>query len=47
MKRGDTVTVVVSKGRAPITVPDLTGQNINNARTTLQNLGLDAVFIYV
>ena len=46
LKRGDTVTVVVSKGRAPISVPDLVGQNINNARTALQQLGLTAVERY-
>jgi serine/threonine-protein kinase len=46
LKPGDTVTVVVSKGRAPITVPDLTGSNINDARSQLQQLGLDAVEDY-
>jgi beta-lactam-binding protein with PASTA domain len=46
LKPGDTVTVVVSKGRAPITVPDLTGKNINDARSQLQQLGLDAVEDY-
>jgi beta-lactam-binding protein with PASTA domain len=45
-KPGDTVTVVVSKGRAPITVPDLTGKNINDARGILQGLGLNAVEQY-
>jgi serine/threonine-protein kinase len=46
LKPGDTVTVVISKGRAPITVPDLTGANINDARAQLQQLGLDAVEEY-
>jgi eukaryotic-like serine/threonine-protein kinase len=46
LKPGDTVTVVVSKGRAPITVPDLTGKNINEARAILQQLGLAAVESY-
>jgi len=46
MKRGDTVTVVVSKGKPPITIPDLNGQNINDARNTLQQLGLTAVERY-
>jgi beta-lactam-binding protein with PASTA domain/serine/threonine protein kinase len=46
LKRGDTVTLVVSKGRAPITVPPLTGQNINDVRATLQGLGLTAVERY-
>ncbi|MEV6301006.1 Stk1 family PASTA domain-containing Ser/Thr kinase [Actinoplanes sp. NPDC051861] len=43
LKPGDTVTVVLSKGRAPITVPNLVGQNINNARGELQRLGLTAL----
>jgi beta-lactam-binding protein with PASTA domain/tRNA A-37 threonylcarbamoyl transferase component Bud32 len=46
LKPGDTVTVVISKGRAPITVPDLTGKNINDARAQLQQLGLSAVEEY-
>jgi beta-lactam-binding protein with PASTA domain len=46
LKPGSTVTVVVSKGRAPITVPDLTNKNINEVRATLQRLGLTAVEQY-
>jgi eukaryotic-like serine/threonine-protein kinase len=46
LKPGATVTVVVSKGRAPITVPDLTGKNINDVRAELQQLGLTAVEQY-
>ena len=46
LKPGATVTVVVSKGRAPITVPDLVGKNINEARSILQQLGLAAVETY-
>jgi len=46
LKRGDTVTVVVSLGRAPITVPVLTGKNINDVRNELQQLGLTAVERY-
>lgn len=46
LKPGSTVTVVVSKGRAPITVPDLTGKNINEVRAQLQQLGLTAVEQY-
>jgi beta-lactam-binding protein with PASTA domain len=46
LKPGDTVTVVVSKGRAPITVPDLRNKNINDARAQLQQLGLAAVEVY-
>jgi beta-lactam-binding protein with PASTA domain len=46
LKPGSTVTVVVSKGRAPITVPDLTTKNINDARAQLASLGLTAVEQY-
>ncbi|GIF11860.1 Stk1 family PASTA domain-containing Ser/Thr kinase [Actinoplanes teichomyceticus] len=43
LKPGETVTVVLSKGRAPITVPNLVGMNINEARGKLQELGLTAL----
>ncbi|MEU4426991.1 PASTA domain-containing protein, partial [Actinoplanes sp. NPDC024001] len=43
LKPGATVTVVLSKGRAPITVPNLVGKNINEARGELQRLGLNAL----
>ncbi|GIE84859.1 Stk1 family PASTA domain-containing Ser/Thr kinase [Actinoplanes regularis] len=43
LKPGATVTVVLSKGRAPIQVPDLVGLNINEARAKLQELGLTAL----
>jgi eukaryotic-like serine/threonine-protein kinase len=46
LKPGSTVTVVISKGRAPITVPDLTNKNINDVRAQLQQLGLTAVEQY-
>ncbi|GLY93400.1 serine/threonine protein kinase [Actinoplanes sp. NBRC 103695] len=46
LKPGDTVTVVVSKGRAPITVPDLNGKNVNDARALLKERGLNAVESY-
>ena len=46
LKPGATVTVVVSKGRAPITVPDLKGKNINDARAEAQRLGLTVVEQY-
>ncbi|MCO8276100.1 Stk1 family PASTA domain-containing Ser/Thr kinase [Actinoplanes sp. TRM 88003] len=42
LKRGATVTVALSKGRAPIRVPDLNGKNINEARDELAKLGLTA-----
>ena len=46
LKRGDTVTVVVSQGKAPISVPNLIGKNINDVRAQLQQLGLNAVERY-
>jgi serine/threonine-protein kinase len=46
MKPGQVVTVTVSKGRAPITVPDVNGKNIGEARSILQNLGLIVVEQY-
>jgi beta-lactam-binding protein with PASTA domain/tRNA A-37 threonylcarbamoyl transferase component Bud32 len=46
LKPGAVVTVVVSKGRAPITVPELTGRNINEVRAQLQQLGLTAIEQY-
>jgi serine/threonine-protein kinase len=46
LKPGSVVTVKVSKGRAPITVPQLTGRNINEVRAQLQQLGLTAVEQY-
>ncbi|MFF5082708.1 Stk1 family PASTA domain-containing Ser/Thr kinase [Actinoplanes sp. NPDC000266] len=42
LKRGDTVTVVTSDGKAPIQVPDLVGKNINDVRNELAGLGLQA-----
>ncbi|WP_306212070.1 Stk1 family PASTA domain-containing Ser/Thr kinase [Actinoplanes sp. RD1] len=42
-KPGDTVTVVLSKGKAPISVPDVKGKNINDARAELQGQGLQVV----
>ncbi|MGN9808725.1 Stk1 family PASTA domain-containing Ser/Thr kinase [Micromonospora sp. BQ11] len=40
VRPGDKVTVILSKGRAPISVPNLVGKNVNEARTTLAQLGL-------
>jgi serine/threonine-protein kinase len=37
---GAQITVNVSKGKAPITVPDVTGQDVNAAQAQLQGLGL-------
>jgi serine/threonine-protein kinase len=35
------ITVYVSKGRAPITLPRVVGQNVDQARAALQGLGLE------
>ncbi|MFC4064172.1 Stk1 family PASTA domain-containing Ser/Thr kinase [Actinoplanes subglobosus] len=40
LKPGETVTLVLSKGKAPITIPDLVGLNINEARRQLNEKGL-------
>ncbi|WDZ84375.1 Stk1 family PASTA domain-containing Ser/Thr kinase [Micromonospora cathayae] len=40
VKPGTKVNVIVSRGRAPITVPNLVGKNVNEARGALQQLGL-------
>ncbi|MEV0394310.1 Stk1 family PASTA domain-containing Ser/Thr kinase [Polymorphospora rubra] len=47
VKPGDEITVFVSKGRAPITVPNLVGKSVAEARTTLAGLGLVARESYV
>jgi serine/threonine-protein kinase len=39
LKRGDTVTVSVSRGRAPVAVPNVVGQGPDAATQTLQQLG--------
>jgi len=46
VKPGDEVKVVVSKGRAPISVPNLVGKNITEARTILAQLGLQPLESY-
>ncbi|MFC0529615.1 Stk1 family PASTA domain-containing Ser/Thr kinase [Phytohabitans kaempferiae] len=46
LKPGTTVTLTASKGRAPITVPEVVGKNINDARAELQALGLVVVEQY-
>jgi serine/threonine-protein kinase len=46
LKSGASVTVVISKGRAPITVPDFSGKNINDARSQAEQLGLRVVEEY-
>ena len=46
LKPGTTVTAVISKGKAPITVPQVVGKNVNDARAELQGLGLSVVEQY-
>ena len=46
VKPGDTITVTVSKGRAPITVPNLVGKHVDDARNQLKELGLTLVEEY-
>jgi serine/threonine-protein kinase len=46
LRSGETVTVVLSKGRAPITVPPFVGLNINDARNKAQQLQLTLVEVY-
>ncbi|MGC4788881.1 Stk1 family PASTA domain-containing Ser/Thr kinase [Micromonospora sp. DT178] len=43
VKPGDKVTVVLSKGKAPISVPNLVGKTLGEARTILAQLGLELV----
>ncbi|WP_203717653.1 Stk1 family PASTA domain-containing Ser/Thr kinase [Asanoa siamensis] len=45
-KPGDKVTVFVSKGKAPLTVPRVVGKSINDARAELINLGLEPLIAY-
>ncbi|WBB91899.1 Stk1 family PASTA domain-containing Ser/Thr kinase [Verrucosispora sp. WMMC514] len=40
VKPGDEITLILSKGRAPITVPNLVGKNLNDARNQIAQLGL-------
>ncbi|MFD2763239.1 Stk1 family PASTA domain-containing Ser/Thr kinase [Micromonospora eburnea] len=46
VKPGTKVTVILSKGRAPISVPNLVGKNLNEARNILAQLGLTPVESY-
>ncbi|WP_456698091.1 Stk1 family PASTA domain-containing Ser/Thr kinase [Aeromicrobium sp. P5_D10] len=41
LKRGDTVNVIVSRGRKPIEVKNYVGQSLDTARTALQNAGFN------
>ncbi|MFJ6196326.1 Stk1 family PASTA domain-containing Ser/Thr kinase [Micromonospora sp. NPDC092111] len=46
VRPGTKITVILSKGRAPISVPNLVGKNLNDARTALSQLGLVPVETY-
>ncbi|MER7890945.1 Stk1 family PASTA domain-containing Ser/Thr kinase [Micromonospora sp. NPDC094482] len=46
VKPGAKVTVILSKGRAPVSVPNLVGKSLTDARTALTKLGLVAVETY-
>jgi beta-lactam-binding protein with PASTA domain/tRNA A-37 threonylcarbamoyl transferase component Bud32 len=40
VKRDTKVTVTVSRGKAPLTLPNVVGQNVNDAQATLRGMGL-------
>jgi eukaryotic-like serine/threonine-protein kinase len=42
LRRGDAVSLVVSKGRQPITVPAVVGRSVDEATTAIEEAGLDA-----
>ncbi|MEU5526797.1 Stk1 family PASTA domain-containing Ser/Thr kinase [Micromonospora chersina] len=46
VKPGTKVTVVLSKGRAPVSVPNLVGKSLTDARAILARLGLTPVETY-
>ncbi|MET7805372.1 Stk1 family PASTA domain-containing Ser/Thr kinase [Micromonospora chersina] len=46
VKPGTKVTVVLSKGRAPVSVPNLVGKSLTDARGILSRLGLTPVETY-
>lgn len=46
VKPGTKVTVILSKGRAPVSVPNLVGKSLTDARTILGQLGLTPVETY-
>jgi serine/threonine-protein kinase len=45
VKPGGTVQVILSKGRAPITIPSVVGLQINEATSMLQGLGLKVITV--
>jgi beta-lactam-binding protein with PASTA domain/tRNA A-37 threonylcarbamoyl transferase component Bud32 len=46
VKPGDKVEVTVSKGKAPLSVPDVLGKNVNEARQILAGMGLQPLVNY-
>ncbi|MEU4473712.1 Stk1 family PASTA domain-containing Ser/Thr kinase [Micromonospora sp. NPDC023888] len=46
VKPGAKITLILSRGRAPVTVPNLVGKNLNEARATLAQLNLVLVETY-
>ncbi|MEU7584981.1 Stk1 family PASTA domain-containing Ser/Thr kinase [Micromonospora sp. NPDC049230] len=46
VKPGATITLILSRGRAPVTVPNLVGKNLNDARAALAQLNLVLVETY-
>src|SRR5581483_10802027 len=43
VKKGSTVTINVSRGAKPITIPDVTGQPYQNAESALRGLGFSVM----
>ncbi|MEV1316719.1 Stk1 family PASTA domain-containing Ser/Thr kinase [Micromonospora arborensis] len=46
VKPGEKITLILSKGRAPVTVPNLVGKSLNDARAALAQLNLVLVETY-
>ncbi|WFF00605.1 Stk1 family PASTA domain-containing Ser/Thr kinase [Micromonospora sp. WMMD964] len=46
VKPGAKITLILSRGRAPVTVPNLVGKSLTEARTTLAQLNLTLVETY-
>ncbi|MFG1837768.1 Stk1 family PASTA domain-containing Ser/Thr kinase [Micromonospora sp. NPDC049175] len=46
VKPGAKITLILSRGRAPVTVPNLVGKNLNDARAALAQLNLVLVETY-
>jgi eukaryotic-like serine/threonine-protein kinase len=46
LKPGDTVTLILSKGKAPLTVPNVVGQDQNTARATLEGMQLVVAIVF-